>query len=260
MLSCADPAKKGETASYNRHEDAAESRLLSFDSLTVEKFFYISADSTRPLLKLKLHFTYPATYTSDSALVGLQRLFVEAFAGKELAGRSPKGAFEALEKSALDDVREMETDSDLSNWFNEDNYCYRSVETTVFDSCGAILTLQTTDEAYYVGAAHGSYNIKYTNIDLKENKLLTEADLFKPGTEEKLSALILNGLRNKYGDGLDNLLLDRDDVRPNGNFYISKGELVYVYNEYEIAAYAVGVVEAPIPLEKVKKLMKREIE
>jgi hypothetical protein len=250
MLSCSEPTKKGETISENND-------LPAFDSLAVEKHIYAANDSSKPFMKLTLHFIYPVAYTNDSALIRIQRLFAEAFAGKEYAGRSPKGAFEALDKKISDDALALA--SELRDDLNDFAEYYWTVKTIVSGSFGNILTVQTTEETY-TGGAHGSYRISFYNIDLKENKLLTEDNLFKAGSTAQLTALIMEALQNEYGDKLDNMLFDKNDVRPNGNFYINKDKIVYVYNQYEIAPYAVGVIEAPIPMEKAKELMMLEIE
>lgn len=39
----------------------------------------------------------------------------------------------------------------------------------------------------------------------------------------------------------------QDEVNPHGNFYLSKDGWHFVFNEYEVACYAVGDVEVVIP-------------
>ena len=42
---------------------------------------------------------------------------------------------------------------------------------------------------------------------------------------------------------------------PNGNFYVSEEGITWVYNPYEIAAYASGVIELPISWETLKPFL-----
>ncbi|GAB6012305.1 RsiV family protein [Viscerimonas tarda] len=260
LLSCTEPVKK---------------ESLAFDTLKVDKKIFASNDSTKPYMKLKLEFTYPVAYCNDSLLNKLQNLFVLAFAGEDYAGRSPKGAFELFEKQLTDESLEMaseldgdmalllktkqslplmtsELDGDMADFANY----YQTVKTAVVDSIDSILTVQTLTESY-MGGAHGSHNVRIYNIDLRNATLLDESNFFKPNSTAKLKSLILEALNLEYGDRIDEVLFDKDDVQPNGNFYLNKDELVYIYNEYEIAPYSEGTIEVSIPMEKVSPLIPR---
>ena len=51
------------------------------------------------------------------------------------------------------------------------------------------------------------------------------------------------------------LLVDNIDL--NNNFYFDDKQITFVYNQYEITAYAAGVVEISIPFETVKSELKQ---
>ncbi len=237
LLSCNNPVKKTTD--------------LTFDKVEIDKKVFALNDSTKPYMKLNLSFTYPITGVNDTILSRIQKIFVEAFAGEEYLGRSPKGAFEALEKEYTEDALNLSSDLDGDlNWFGE---CYRNVSTDVIDTTKTIITVKT-ESSNYMGGAHGSYNVLYYLIDRENGNLLKEKDIFENYSEDAVSKLIKEALATKYGDSAKDILFDISDVKPNGNFYFNKDSIIYTYNEYEIAPYSSGTIEVAIPYSKLNNL------
>ncbi|HEY5500212.1 MAG TPA: RsiV family protein, partial [Bacteroidales bacterium] len=48
---------------------------------------------------------------------------------------------------------------------------------------------------------------------------------------------------------------DVTDINLNKNFYITKKGIVYTFNEYEIAAYALGTIEIMLSYEEISAFM-----
>lgn len=236
-------------------KDTVKKESLRFDNLIVEKKVFASNDSTMPYMKLTLDFTYPVSFYRDTVLNRIQKIFVEAFAGEEYVGRSPKGAFEAYEKDLTDESLELA--SYLNNDIADFAEYFQTIKTGIVDSTENILTIKTVKESY-AGGAHGSHTVLYYNIDLNDAELLTEDDLFKSGYEEKLKAYITEELQKKYGDRINDVLFEIDEIQSNNNFYFDKQGITYVYNEYEIAPYSEGIIEVLIPMSKIEGLLKSE--
>lgn len=241
VLSCKDPVKKEVP--------------LTFDKLHIEKRIYASNDSTQPYMKLNISFTYPKTAVNDTILNDLQNIFVYAFSGDEYKGRSPKGAFDALEADFTADAIEMSqmVGIDLA-LFSE---CYLNLNTEVVDTTANTILVKTTNENYG-GGAHGSYTVSYYLIDKNTAKLIKEPEIFSNYSEDKVSELIVQALTEKYGDDLKSVVFDINDIRPNGNFYFSDKGLNYLYNEYEIAPYSSGMIEALLPYDTINNLLNTE--
>jgi len=201
-------------------------------------------------MKLSLEFTYPSTFSNDTLLVNIQKIFVEAFAGDEYAGRSPKGAFEAYEKDLSDESLALA--ADLGKDIPDFSEYYQKVKTSVTDTIGSLITIKTENENY-MGGAHGSYTVFYRNINILTGTLVKEKDLYNQAGLDKLPEFITEGLREKYGEKINEVLFETTDVQPNGNFYFNDKGVVYVYNEYEIAPYSEGLIEVLIPNEKIKE-------
>ena len=223
-----------------------------FEHLKSEKNIYVSNDSTKPYMKLDLEFTYPSKFNNDTLLVNIQKIFVQAFAGDEYAARSPKGAFEAFEKDITNEA--LILGSELGSEVPDFSNYYQKVKTVVTDTTGNIITVKTENENY-MGGAHGMYNLSYYNIDLKTGTLITEKELFKPEAQDKIAGLITKGLKEKFGDKINEVLFQVDGIQPNGNFYFNKEGIVYVFNEYDIAPYSEGLIEVLIPYAKIKEII-----
>lgn len=238
ILSCTPPAPKNIP--------------LTFDTIREDTKIYASNDSTKPYLNLTMSFTYPVAYKNDTIIDKLQKDFVLAFLGEDYAGRSPKGAFDAYKKDFAE--KSLELASAMSDDLSMFGECYEKIITEVADTAGSIITVKTERDSY-MGGAHGSYNLRYNLIDKESGELLTEKDIFDNYSEGKVIPLILKVLSDKYGDSLNDVIFDKNDIHPNGNFFFDKDGLVYVYNEYEIAPYSTGTIVITIPYKDVNGLL-----
>ena len=66
-----------------------------------------------------------------------------------------------------------------------------------------------------------------------------------------------NFLKNDAGKGQSEMLLVKE-ISPNNNFYLDKENLYFLYNQYEITAYAAGPVLIKIPFSDIKLMVKPE--
>lgn len=113
----------------------------------------------------------------------------------------------------------------------------------------------------YSGGAHGNTTISYLNYNPKTNKEITLDSLIQPGKmqtlvntaehifrkNEKLSPT--ESLEGKY-------FFDKGKFSLAKSFYVSDKGLVFLYNPYEIKAYAEGYTELIIPFTTVKNIAK----
>ncbi|MBC8581587.1 MAG: DUF3298 and DUF4163 domain-containing protein [Zhenhengia sp.] len=109
----------------------------------------------------------------------------------------------------------------------------------------------------YTGGAHGLPQQSYITLDLSQNEVLTLNQLFdeKMDYKTELKELITNQIekrtdkKEKFFDDFYDLI----HIEENQNFYITPaGDLVLVFNVYEIAPYSTGVVEFTIKKEDLK--------
>lgn len=136
------------------------------------------------------------------------------------------------------------------NWFNNSGM-------KVFSKDNDFMTVQYTGDGY-TGGAHGYYYENYNVFDLKNNKSVQLSDVVS-NTDSSLWKNILmdNFLKNDLEKGQAEMILVKD-IPLNDNFYFDKEFLYFLYNQYEITAYAAGTVLIKIPLSDIKPLLTEE--
>ena len=123
----------------------------------------------------------------------------------------------------------------------------------VFSNQNDILTISYENDGFS-GGAHGYYNILFKNFDLKNNKTIQLSDVFMDINKVDWNKILMKNFKNP--DQKEMLLVDKIPV--NNNFYFDSQNITFVYNQYEITAYAAGVVEISIPFSVLKPYLKPE--
>jgi len=117
---------------------------------------------------------------------------------------------------------------------------------------------------YYIntGGAHPNSFVKYFVFNPKTGKQVKLNDLFNSGFEDKLNKLIDKKYREyrnlKATDRLDGekgYLFD-NFIKFNDNFILTKEGINFYYNNYEIAAYAVGPTELNFTYKELEDILK----
>lgn len=116
-----------------------------------------------------------------------------------------------------------------------------------------VLTLQYAGNGYS-GGAHGYYFEAYKTFDLKNNKVISQADIFKNPTDANWNKI----LQNHFDEPEQKEMLLVDKIELNNNFYFDKDKITFVYNQYEITAYAAGVVYITLNFKDIKDQLKPE--
>lgn len=124
-----------------------------------------------------------------------------------------------------------------------------------------ILSITNTCNTY-LGGAHPSYYTEGINFDAATGELLSLKDIVNDysGFSAAAVSYILDYLSDSvYADGL---YPDYEDMIPdsveNISWYFSADGLVFVYNTYEIAPYAAGTIEIPLPLAEFSGYLKEK--
>ena len=123
----------------------------------------------------------------------------------------------------------------------------------VFSNQNDILTISYENDGFS-GGAHGYYNILFKNFDLKTNAVIQLSDIFKDINKVDWNKILMKNFKNP--DQKEMLLVDKIPV--NNNFYFDSQNITFVYNQYEITAYAAGVVGISIPFSELKPYLKPE--
>lgn len=114
----------------------------------------------------------------------------------------------------------------------------------------------------YTGGAHGN-GFSFYHYFLKENGDELQLEEFTLD-EETLLAIGEKYFREQQEIGPDvtfdeaGFWFENNVFFLNDNFYFTDQEMVFVYNSYEIAPYAAGVIDVRVPLSELEGVVKRE--
>ena len=143
---------------------------------------------------------------------------------------------------------------DLKESEGEGNYTLNSSYEVVYED-EKMLSIRINSVVIMAG---GNEFVKIFHIDKATGNLLTLADILKDGTKsfELINQNILKQMKSQMKKDDTITYFIRSEEEPDGfesisndtNFYLNKdGELVIVFDEYEVAPGFMGVVEFTIP-------------
>jgi hypothetical protein len=111
----------------------------------------------------------------------------------------------------------------------------------------------------YSGGAHGNYGSTGASYDLRTGRRLRYDDIFRPEASQQLPALLGQAVRPLVGlaaeDPLDKQLFVKQ-MPVTHNVFLTTGGAVFIYQPYEIAAYAQGEVRVFLPLAAIRSLLR----
>lgn len=108
-----------------------------------------------------------------------------------------------------------------------------------------LLTYHLGTYSYMAGGAHGIYANNYVTYDLKTEKAVALEDVVADTT--LLRTATLKSIKATYGYDKDDLFFPDNGLLPlPRDFYLEGQVLHVVYQVYEIASYAQGMIDAPI--------------
>ncbi|MDY7094166.1 MAG: DUF3298 and DUF4163 domain-containing protein [Acidobacteriota bacterium] len=135
----------------------------------------------------------------------------------------------------------------------------REVE-VIFQS-GHLLSLRATVYTY-AGGAHPNTAVAVATLELTDGEQLTREKILLPGAEPRLVALAERRFREARGLTPDESLADAGFVFSdsgefalNENFAIVDGGIVFHYDPYEIAPYALGPTELLLGWEELRGIV-----
>lgn len=139
---------------------------------------------------------------------------------------------------------------------------YLKDTTAIITNTPDILCFENISESY-MGGAHGAYNAAYTNFDMRTGNVLKTKDIFTKGYEKVLNKLIEEKIRKHFEIKPNESLVEgglfENKVSFNDNFAIKKDGIEFLYNQYEIAAYAMGVIEIKLSYKELDAILNKEV-
>lgn len=142
---------------------------------------------------------------------------------------------------------------------NTNNKWFVSMHYKVISNNDNTLSLAFHMEGY-TGGAHGFSTLTYSNFNPKTGDKLKLEDIITNVDELRIIArntfIEENDLDPSKSLNTQGFWFKDDIFSLNKNFIISSKEMIFHYNQYEIAPYAEGPIEIIIPLSKLEGLFK----
>ena len=118
------------------------------------------------------------------------------------------------------------------------------------------------DGEVYTGGAHGMNNRYFLNFDPKTGKYFTLEELIKEGSQEQLVNIAEEKFRKAYQLSAEKSLNEAggfmfpdDRFVLTENFALSDSALLFHYNSYEIAPYALGQTDIVILYDEIRDFL-----
>lgn len=113
----------------------------------------------------------------------------------------------------------------------------------------------------YDGGAHGLFVKSVMNFSTNTGKLVTLDKILLPGYQTRLNEILLNKLLKQTNSQDINELKEKGylysmDMCPSQFYLINSNGITFIYNQYEIAPYAVGLTELQLTWDELKDIAK----
>ena len=255
-------------AGCNNTPKKADSNKVTFDSIKVDRSYHLLDNPENPNCNLQINFTYPTQVDNKQQIKDIQRIFIQSYFGDSYVDYSPKEAAEKYTEDYLTNYKALEADfkseadkaqdEPIGAWYS---YYEMSSNKITYNKSG--LLCFTVNFENYTGGAHGSHSYFNHIINLKTGSAVTEKEVFIDNYEDDLAKILVDAIakQNQVTDvkALENMgFFSVDEIFPNGNFSVDETGINYTFNEYEIAAYVVGVTNVHLPFGEIQHLLRKE--
>jgi len=229
-------------------------------SQMVAKFLVESPESHRPNEKIEDFHVYPGlnikTETEETAIYTLS--VSKPYTDNEQINKSISEWIDNQKKEFTADIKKRKDSLEEKKFRAHLNIQVETKEIAV-----RLYTLEF--QVYKItGGANGLTTIKSFVIDLNENKQLQFNDVFKldEGAIERIQKLIMESLYNNqkispylFDDMVQKVLKSVDKLQ----WSVSKDNVTFYFDEYEIAAGAAGEIKVKIPIKEIKPYLNEKI-
>ncbi len=255
-------------SSCNIKTQKSSENPVGFDSIHVEKVYHLLDNPDNPNCDLEIKFVFPNKYENKEILNSLRKQFVSSYFGEDYEQLSPEEAVQKYTEDYLTAYKDLEEDykTELSKadetpvgaWYS---YYEMSSNHISFNQDNIIC--YTVSFENYTGGAHGAHAYNHHVLNLKTGQPIAEEEIFIDDYQDKLAQILVNHIaeQNNVSDvkELENIgFFSVDEIFPNGNFLVDETGITYSFNEYEIAAYVVGVTNVHLPYEEIRPLLKED--
>ena len=241
-----------------------EEAQVTFKPLEMNEKHHLRGNIKNPLLSISLNMQFPDTFSNAAVLTKIRKaVLTDFFPDLDKDMTDPKAAMDKYireyikfydkseDVSADNDKEDADVQTEIAWWDNE--------KMIIRNNSDNILSYSIESDRF-TGGAHGGKNYLNAVINLKTGERITEDDLFTEESKPLISEIILKKIMEKHqvekAEDLEQIgFFDVAEIGLNKNFYVTGKGIVYTYNEYEIAAYALGTTEVLLNYKDISGFM-----
>ncbi len=241
-------------------EHGTESCIV-FDTLKLDKSFPLLANGKEaPNLQIKIKLLVPA---SDNKEVVENMSNSIAYTAFGFEGLTLQESVDSLVSTAKKDYYELRSD-----YINEKGaeptapyfYAYYQLASKVSQGPGHTICYTISCDTYN-GGAHPLEIISTINFDTTSGKEIALQDILKENSDSLLTTKLTTRLAQQHGlSTLEELqgigFLTMSDMYVTNNFVLAPDSLFFIYNNYEIAPYALGKSCIGFTYDELKDILK----
>ena len=242
LWSCSN---NGNTTTANKEAKVSDSTLCQFKNIKVNKMF-ACRDEVQDTLYFDNNFTaFWPEIINGKPCTELQQALLRAMTDSAELNQldlaiecllNPTNYTEHDSKSLIP-VKSVKDD--------ENKLSTSEINVKMESMTDRLLTYHLGTYSYMAGAAHGIYANNYVTYDLKIEKAVALSDVIADTT--LLRTAILKSIKQTYEYDKDDLFFPDNGLLPLPRDFFFDGSVLHVvYQVYEIASYAQGMIDAPI--------------
>ena len=242
LWSCSN---NGNTTAANKETKVSDSTLCQFKNIKVNKMF-ACRDEVQDTLYFDNNFTaFWPEIINGKPCTELQQALLRAMTDSAELNQldlaiecllNPTNYTEHDSKSLIP-VKSVKDD--------ENKLSTSEINVKMESMTDRLLTYHLGTYSYMAGAAHGIYANNYVTYDLKTEKAVALSDVIADTT--LLRTAILKSIKQTYEYDKDDLFFPDNGLLPLPRDFFFDGSVLHVvYQVYEIASYAQGMIDAPI--------------
>lgn len=256
LTACSGSGQQQSSADSTQGDCCDSIFPVQWDSIHIKTTYYDQqAARSGSSVNVDILYHYP---TNDTTLL---TTISKAFFGDAYATMSPKAAIEQYLREVRSEYLFGADSLGFSAKELADMKSELSLSNRITYSDDHIITIQKDLYTYSAGAAHGLHGVGNYSLDRKSKDVISEGDLFIDGYGPELNKVLQRALIKSLGRKTAQEVEKEDgiyvaDLSSNDNFRLDAKGMTYTYNPYEIAPYAMGVIEFFIPYEEVRHLLR----
>ncbi len=228
---------------------------ISLSTIDIDTIKPLFKDSVSPVYSYKISIEYLKDFENKTVLNKINNLIIGYIFGDRYTGKTLDTAITKNIESCFaeytelaDDFSEEETISAVLNY-------EKSIKSEISCNINNVLSMHS-DVYHYTGGAHGMFSSTCMSVDLNTGNPVYYEDIFTDNSFNDIAELIINQIAINLGVENPALLnesgfFSAEEIKPTENFEILEDGILWVYNPYEIACYAVGQVNVLISWEQL---------